>query len=195
MEKFLIDTNAFWEIICEMAGIPMKGKRFDIERIKRGECYISEVTRVEIMSVMGKYARGEQAQWQICNRITGDDGTRCSLRHYNPGRKRWKRKQIVELRKLINDIVEGRNSIFKVTILPITHEVISEAERFIDLAFKYKFASMDAMIAATAKCYGVDEICVVTHDSSLRRALVDSNIHIMDEIIQDQIDLQQTVPV
>ena len=146
----------------------MKGKRFDIERIKRGECYISEVTRVEIMSVMGKYARGEQAQWQICNRITGDDGTRCSLRHYNPGRKRWKRKQIAAFRKLIDDIVNGRSSVFKVAVLPITHEVVSEAERFIDLAFKYKFASMDAMIAATAKCYGTDEICVVTHDGSLR---------------------------
>lgn len=193
MEKFLIDTNALWEIICEIAGFPVRGKCFDIERIKRGECYISEVTRVEIMSVMGKYARGEQAQWQICNRITGDDGTRCSQRHYNPGRKKWKRKQIAPFRKLIDDIVNGRSSVFKVAVLPITHEVVSEAERFIDLAFKYKFASMDAMIAATAKCYGTDEICVVTHDGSLRRALVESGIHIMDEITREQMDLCQTV--
>lgn len=70
MEKYLIDTNVFWEILCEMAGITIHGRKFDIGRIKNGECFISEITKVEIMSVMGKYARGEQAQWQLCNRLT-----------------------------------------------------------------------------------------------------------------------------
>lgn len=181
MEKFLIDTNVFWEIICESAQIPVRGKRFDTEVIRRGECYISEVTCVEIMSVMGKYARGEQAQWQSCNRMIADDGTKCTQRHYNPGRKRWKRKQIVQMRKLINDIIDGESEIFRVTVLPITGEVIAEAERFIDYAFKYKFASMDAVIAATARCYGEEGLCVVTNDTSLRTALKESGIHIMEE--------------
>lgn len=182
MEKYLIDTNAFWEILCEIAGIPAKGKRFDIEEIKKGECYISEITKVEIMSVMGKYARGEQAQWQMCNRFIGEDGTRCTARYFNPGRKKWKSKQTAAMRKLVKDILEGNSGVFQVRILPVTETVIREAERFINYAFKYKFASLDAVIAGTACCYDKQHFNVVTHDTSLRKALKDDGIHIVDEL-------------
>ena len=182
MNKYLIDTNAFWEILCEIAGIPAKGKRFDIEEIKRGDCYISEITKVEIMSVMGKYARGEQAQWQLCNRVIKEDGTRCTTRYFTPGRKRWKNKQTAAMRKLVKDILEGNSQVFRIKVLPVTEDVIREAERFINYAFKYKFASLDAVIAGTACCYDKQNFQVVTHDASLRNALKDDGIHIVGEL-------------
>lgn len=182
MKKYLIDTNAFWEILCEIAGIPAKGKRFDIDEIKRGDCYISEITKIEIMSVMGKYARGEQAQWQQCNRIIGEDGTRCVARYYNPGRKKWKNRQTADMRKLVKDILEGNSKVFQVKVLPVTEEVIEEAARFINYAFKYKFASLDAVIAGTVCCYDKENFRVVTHDTSLRKALKEDGIHTVEEL-------------
>lgn len=178
----MIDTNVFWEILCETAGIPVRGRRFDMDAIKSGECFISEITKVEIMSVMGKYARGEQAQWQLCNRIVREDGTRCKERYFNPGRKKWKTKQTAAMKKLVKDILEGNSKMFHVNVLPVTEAVIKEAEQFIDYAFKYKFASLDAVIAGTACYYDKENFVVVTHDTSLRKALLDENIHIMKEV-------------
>lgn len=182
MDKYLIDTNVFWELVCEMAGVAINGRKFDADIIKRGECFIAEITKIEIMSVMGKYARGEQTQWQPCNRTVREDGTRCTEMFFNPGRKRWQRKRVVAMRKLVKDILEGNSDAFNVRMLPMTDEVIRQAEKFIDYAFKYKFASMDAVIAATACVYDKEKIIVVTHDVSLRKALEDEEIHTMSEL-------------
>lgn len=65
--------------------------------------------------------------------------------------------------------------------LSVSDEVITEAEKFIHYAFKYKFASLDAAIAGTAIAYDKDNFIIVTHDSSFRRALLDEGIHIMEE--------------
>lgn len=181
MEKILIDTNVFWEVLCEIAGISLSGRRFDVEKIKGSNCFISEITKIEIMSVLGKYARGEQAQWQPCNRIIGENGEKCTEKFFNPGRKRWKNKQVAEMRKLIKDILEGNSNILYVHVLSVTDAVIVEAERFIRYALQYKFASLDAMIAGTVMCYDKENFIVATHDGSLRRALLDEGVHIMDE--------------
>lgn len=181
MEKYLIDTNVFWEILCDIAGVSAPGRRFDTDKIKNGECFISEITKIEIMSVMGKYARGDQAGWQLCNRILKEDGTRCTERYYKTGRKKWKNKRVAAMRKLIRDILNGNSGLFQVQVLPVSNEVIMEAEKFIYYAFKYKFASLDAVIAGTAIAYDKDHFIIVTHDSSFRRALLDEGIHIMEE--------------
>ncbi len=73
------------------------------------------------------------------------------------------------------------SGLFQVQILPVSNEVIVEAEKFIYYAFKYKFASLDAVIAGTAIAYDKDHFIIVTHDSSFRRALLDEGIHIMKE--------------
>ena len=85
MKKYLIDTNVFWEILCDIAGIPVTGKKFDTNTIRRNECFISEITKIEIMSVMGKYARGEQGGWQPCDRIIGENKARCTERYFKTG--------------------------------------------------------------------------------------------------------------
>lgn len=181
MKKYLIDTNAFWEILCNLAGIQLTGRKFDIDKIRGGECFISEITRIEIMSVMGKYARGDQAGWQLCNRIIKEDGTRCKEKYYKTGHKKWKNRQVTAMRKLVMDILSGRSSLFQIHVLSISEEVIAEAEKFIHYAFKYKFASLDALIAGTAIAYDKDNFIIVTHDGSFRRALLDEGIHIMEE--------------
>lgn len=181
MEKYLIDTNVFWEILCNAAGVSATGRQFDIDRIKSGECFISELTKIEIMSVMGKYARGDQEGWQLCNRIVKEDGTKCTKRYFKAGHKKWENKRTAAMRKLVRDILNGDSSLFQVGVLHVSKEVIAEAEKFIQYAFKYKFASLDAMIAGTAAAYDRDHFIVVTHDKSFRRALAEEGIHIMEE--------------
>lgn len=71
---YLLDTNAFFEILCEIAEIEIPGMKGFLKIIDGEKCYISRVTLIEIISVIGKYGRGETREWQICNKITGENG-------------------------------------------------------------------------------------------------------------------------
>lgn len=181
MKKYLIDTNVFWEILCDIAGIPVTGKKFDTNTIRRNECFISEITKIEIMSVMGKYARGEQGGWQPCDRIIGENKARCTERYFKTGRKKWKNKRVEAMKRLVKDILGGNSEVLRVQVLSVSDEVIAEAEKFIRHAFRYKFASLDAVIAATAIVYDRENFIIATHDGSFRKALEDEGIHIMKE--------------
>lgn len=171
MANYLIDTNIFFELLCGLAGKENINKKSDLDKLAEGELYISEITRVEIFSVIGKYARGEQEQWQICARIKDESGTKCMNKYYNPGRKKWKKAQIRDMRKLVNNILDGESRLLKVQVLKVTEGVLQEARRFINYAFTYKFASLDAVIAGTAKYYSDKNLILVTYDKSLRTAL------------------------
>lgn len=171
---YLLDTNAFFEMLCEIGGIEMPGMKGFLKKTEGEKCYISRITLIEIISVIGKYGRGEAQQWQICRRQIHENGETCGHYFLNPGRKRWKNKTVRGMIKLVNEVTTGKSSLLNIEVLPVTDAVLQEAERFIHSAVSYKFASMDAVIASTARIFEREhgeQMIVLTADKSLRRAL------------------------
>lgn len=73
MKRYLLDTNAFFEMLSFLAGRNVRADAYNFEEIKQGECYISKITELEILSVIGKYGRGEPSKWQNCDRQIAED--------------------------------------------------------------------------------------------------------------------------
>ncbi len=177
MQRYLLDTNAFFELLSTIAGKPVRKDGYDFTDIVSGEFYISSITLVEIISVIGKYSRGEVRQWQKCNRIISDNETVCQHSYLSLGRKPWNTKFVSALFKLIKEIVNGDSPFLKVKVLPFDETVLKKSEQFILKSLKYKFGSHDAVIAATA-IINSDELnmCVVTSDKGLKAAMREENM-------------------
>lgn len=78
MKQYLLDTNAFFEILSFLAGKSIRRDGYDFADIRKEKCYVSKITELEILSVIGKYGRGMQDQWQACNRQIDMQGTKCT---------------------------------------------------------------------------------------------------------------------
>ena len=65
VEDYLLDTNAYFAILRYVISQERNEK---YERILNGNCCISKLTRIEIISVIGKYARGAGRSVQIVYR-------------------------------------------------------------------------------------------------------------------------------
>lgn len=87
MKCYLLDTNVFFDVLEAISKGILEEK---YGTIINEQCYISELTRIEIISVLGKHARGCKEQWQPCNRIVSRTGGLCSAHFLTPGKKRWK---------------------------------------------------------------------------------------------------------
>lgn len=166
MNKYLLDTNAYFAMLKYVSG--ETGNEV-IDNILKGECYISKVTQIEIISVIGKYARGAGGGVQVCNRIHRDTGMMCGKQFTTPKQKKWSQAKLRGWLKLEKEVAGGRNCLFNVKVLEINSEVIAEAEDFIYNALIYNFKSMDAMIVGTAKVNSTDAetMIVVTADRAL----------------------------
>ena len=173
MKEYLLYKNAFFEILSFLVGKNVRRDEYDFNEIKEGRCYISKITEVEIISVIGKYARGEQEEWQRCDRIIAEDGTRCDKQYFHKGRKGWNKRLCKDMLKLVKEILDGSSTILKVEVLDLNEEVVHYAKEFIMYAFKHKFGSQDAFIAATAIAYSTEErsLQVVTSDKGLCAAM------------------------
>lgn len=173
MKRYLLDTNAFFEMLSFLAGKSVREDEYDFEDIRQGECYISKITELEILSVIGKYGRGEPSQWQSCNRQVAHDGTKCMRQYFHKGMKPWNKRLCMAMRKLVKEIIEGSSSVIKIHVLDINEDIINRAEGFMMHAIKHKFGSQDALIAATAIMYSAeaDPLLVVTSDRALRAAM------------------------
>lgn len=173
MKKYLLDTNAFFELLSYLAGKNVRNDRYDFAEIQQGECYISKITELEILSVIGKYGRGVPSQWQTCNRQIAEDGARCGNRYFFNGVKPWKKKTCAAMRKLVKEMIDGTSDILKINVLELDETIIDRAEGFMMHAVRYKFGSQDALIAATAIICSTEEdpMYVVTSDKALLAAM------------------------
>lgn len=172
MKRYLLDTNAFFEMLSFLAGKSVREDVYDFEEIKQGECYISKITELEILSVIGKYGRGEPSQWQKCNRQIADDGARCTHHYFHKGSRPWNKRLCADIRKLVKEMIDGTSPIITLHVLDIDADIINRAEGFMMHAVKYKFGSQDALIAATAIVHSAtDPLFVVTSDKALRAAM------------------------
>lgn len=75
-DKFLLDTNAYFNFLKFSSVSPPGEKTLEvfeaIKIIKNGTCYISALSLIEIISVIGKYARGSVGGYEKCQCIISD---------------------------------------------------------------------------------------------------------------------------
>lgn len=178
MKKYLLDTNAYFEMLSFLAGKNIRSDGYDFEDIQNGECYISKITELEILSVIGKYGRGEASQWQKCTRQIHADGTECNYRYFHKGRRPWNKKLCRDMQKLVKEMITGSSPILKVNVLDVNETIIERAEGFMMHASKHKFGSQDALIVATSIiCSSQEEpLIVVTSDRALRAAMIEEGV-------------------
>ena len=128
---------------------------------------------MEIISVLGKYARGNSGGRSKCNCVISEDGAICSNYKYTVPRKAWNTKIVKAWRQLIDETITGKSSLVQLRLLPFSEKTIDEAQRVLVHALIHNFGSMDAMIAATAK-ESIDNhksITVITSDGGLKACL------------------------
>ena len=183
-KEYFLDTNAYYNLLKE-SRLQQKGSSafsVEINTLANSCLFISAITKVEIISVLGKYARGDSGGFQKCTRSLSAAGDLCQNQWYAAPRARWSRRKINSWQQLIQETVSGSSSLIKVDILPFDDKTIRRAEQLIVHALVHNFASMDAMIAATAQeviAAGRD-MTVVTSDKGLKACLIKANIACWD---------------
>lgn len=182
---YLLDTNAYFLFFQNPKPQSLSNLEAKIRNPDGLSFFISEVTSLEVHSVLGKYRRGVTPQKNLCERYFDKDGTitRCANQWIVPGRKRIKPKVFHGIRKMIVDIESGRGDI-KAQILDLNSKILQEARSFLyRYADLYNCGSHDAIIAATAVISKSDlgnELTLVTSDKGLKAALQDAGIPYFD---------------
>lgn len=95
-KEYLLDTNAYYNLLRE-SGEQQKGGstfRAELSTLISGSLFISTITKIEIVSVLGKYARGSSGGFQRCTRCISEAGESCQNQWYTAPRVRWNRREI-----------------------------------------------------------------------------------------------------
>lgn len=180
----MLDTNAFFNLLKEFQKSKNDASGYSgvVEKLKSEHLCISSITKVEIISVLGKYSRGVQGGLQKCNCYISEGKEVCGNYRYIAPRKKWNKKVVAAWMKLISEIISGTSKYIQVQEIPFSEATISEAQKIVLYALEYNFASMDAMIAATARESSSDkcQYIVVTSDKGLKACLSKCSIPCWD---------------
>lgn len=155
-DVYVLDTNAFFNYIKYASSEEKTDDDIseNIRKLKENDCFISEISTIEIVSVLGKYSRGG-----------------------NGAGKRMNKKILKKWQKLINEILNHQSTLLSVSILPFSLETIKEAKIIIQHSLIYNFGSLDSLIAATANiCFSNSDATnkfLVTSDKGLKAACLD----------------------
>jgi predicted nucleic acid-binding protein len=184
---YLVDTNAY-HLFFSNSSPEARTRLEELLLTSNGnvEFYISEITSLEIYSVLGKRRRGVQNQEQLCTR-TSSNGL-CTQSWITTGKRGIKDKVFRKLIKIVSDIQQDSGEI-RAAILPLDSAVILEGKNFlINYADRFNFGSQDALIAGTVVAYknlhGTD-LTVITSDRGLKAALSSAKIPIFDPLVGD----------
>lgn len=181
-ESYLLDTNAYFNFL-KYATLTNNADKTDetniyaeaIGIIKKGENYISTLSQIEIISVIGKHARGNFGGTQKCNCVVSETGERCSNYRYTNNKRRWNTKKIKWWLKLVNETIQDVSPVLSVSVLPLTGKEVIKAQQIVLHALIHNFGSLDAFIAATAKEFcknnGADKLTIITSDKGLKACL------------------------
>lgn len=173
--EFLLDTNAFYNLLKAMNPETSEQNALvgSIATLKNEKLIVSSITEVEIISVLGKYARGVQGGMSKCTCQISPEGHICQNSRYTAPRKKWNKKRVKAWLQLVGDIFEGQSNLLTVGVEPFDLTTVAEAKNVITYALIHNFASMDAMIAATAKLARDNsrDVTVVTSDKGLKACL------------------------
>jgi len=184
--SFMLDTNAY-SIFFKQEDPRLYSNL--VRKIGSGEIisfYISEITSMEIHSVLGKYRRGVSRQLQQCERkiIMGNNIEKCSNIWLSCEKKRIKDKFFRAMQRLVSDI-EAQKGNIQATILKLDNNSIEKARNLlISYADRYNFGSHDALIAGsfiTAKESGMN-LTLITSDRGLKAVLKEESMSLYDPL-------------
>lgn len=183
---FLLDTNAYFLLFSKAKSEAYHRLEEKLSDGSGLSFFISEITSLEIHSVLGKYRRGAPRQSQSCDRIVllpDGKNLKCPNKWLFEGRKKLTVKVFRYLRKMILD-VESRKGEIRATILMNGSEPIDRARQLlIKYADKYRFGSHDAIIAGTfimaRKKVGID-LTLVTSDKGFKSVLLEESLPFYD---------------
>ncbi len=196
MEMFLLDTNAYFNLL-KYTVLKKNSEEADyaaeIERLKRGKCFISEISQMEIVSVVGRLARGKSSGREKCQYVISEDGEVCNHFHYISGIKPMKKRLVHEWLKLIEETSDGRSAVLSVSVLPFCVQVLGEAREIIKYSTVHNFGSLDAVIAATLKTElkkaEMKSMQMVTSDKGLKACLGKCNLPYWDAFSKKQANI------
>jgi len=173
--KYLLDTNAFWKVLESWNS--KNGSDLDtyIKKSLKYSFYLSEISAMEIHSVLGKYIRGKLRQEIKCTRLIKNVVTDsvCNNIWISPRQRALNRREAKVYIQLINDILNNRHDDFEIEILNIDSNIVSTGRQLLEKhAHKQDLHSLDATIAAAAveKSKTID-LTVITFDRKLRNIL------------------------
>lgn len=177
INPYLLDTNSYFLFFQHPKTDAYYRLTDEIKANSIISFHISEISSMEIHSVLGKYRRGSTIQFQKCKRkISSDTGIiGCGNTWINPGRKKMKRKVYRGIRKIIADIEKCKGDIWA-NVLELNQSIMLNAKRILyDYSDTQNIGSHDAIILATfihAVQNGVDDtLTFVTSDKGLKSVL------------------------
>ena len=196
-QGYWLDTNAYYLLYQPRAGDIAKRL---ISRLTNGgiiRCSISEMTSLEIHSVLGKYARAQPAISIACDRrVENQSGIEsCNHRWLPTVRVRIKPPLLKHLHKLIHDAEQERGTL-QVRVHSVPPTAFSRASQYLlQHARRIPICSHDALIAACfaeAQASGkLGSIRFVTSDRGLKRMLEEEGIPHYDP----QTDIEWSPPL
>ncbi|MBN1690121.1 MAG: hypothetical protein JW901_03775 [Dehalococcoidia bacterium] len=179
---FLLDTNTYFLFFQpEPKPTSYTCLREKLKSSTEISFYISEITSMEIHSVLGKYRRGSPRQAQKCNReISISTGTAvCPNTWISPARKPLKLRVFRNIQKLVKDIESQRGDI-QATVLALNQPIIDYARNVLmHYADRYSFGSHDALIAGclmNAQHNLNINLTLVTSDKALKAVLKEEGL-------------------
>lgn len=177
--SLLLDTNAYYEFFKRADHRkPQFAQMETLLTIENGikSFYISEITSMEIHSVVGQYARGKNKSIEVCTRKVIDSQNQeqtCTQRWISPFIKSLNINKLAILLLQI-DHAERQIGDIHANILPITTEAIHEGKRLLrKYATKFALGSHDAFIAGfliAANKQGKN-LSLITFDKALKNVL------------------------
>ncbi len=181
-DTFLLDTNAY-ALFFQRPSTPAYTNLITEINFT---FYISELTSLEIYSVIGKYRRGIQDQKQQCGKeIIQANGTNsiCANTWISRGRNKLNRRIYHDLLKLLSDI-EIKKGDIKAVKIPLSNEALEKGkDLLIKHADKYRLGSHDALILGSLIDYAHntgEKIILVTSDKGLKAVASEERVSFFD---------------
>lgn len=182
---YLLDTNAYFLFFQHPKSHAYHRLINHIEEKQISSFYLSEITAMEIHSVLGKYRRGAPEQIQICQRTVVKDGEKsvCVNNWLYPGRKRMSKKVFKHLGKMIKDIESCRGDIRAEILSLDAQSIIIAKELLRKYADQFNFGSHDALIVGTLVTFQITKksvLTMITSDRGMQNVLKEEKISFFD---------------
>jgi predicted nucleic acid-binding protein len=181
-ELCFLDTNAYALLL---SGNPPEANSRLHSRMSQGaylEATISELTSLEIHSVIGQLARGSTAGLHACERniFSGGQLVACSQKWSQVERKALRPLELDRLRKAVKDAERGHGPI-RLTVIPVDPDDIHKGREYLySHSTTWRFGSHDAILAASVARYKGGACRLVTSDRGLKALCRSVGLHYYD---------------
>lgn len=183
MKAYFLDTNTY-AILLEKQGTLYHRLWNEISKDGIVSFFISEITSMEIHSVIGQKARAQKNK-SVCDKFVSDvSGNAIQCKNYwisNP--VILNRHEVLSIRNYLNAI-EAKQGSVHATVKSINNNCIAEGRNLLQTySSKYSLHSLDSLVAGTALHYQKSEglnFTIVTSDKALKNVLKMEGIPFFD---------------